>query len=191
MGEKVMTKPIRIDGKPVEDPLDWIEKRMCEHGLPYLLAHADDGVIWGRRNKGNGLVLSGQVFPELKVELRAKTLQELRLFGPAGEIFLWRTEDGFATRPLLDGSSPSREVIDDLQLLWGRAKDAGSGFTCMEEGERGLRHAPPLDIPNGKRACILVRHYLDHDEEGQTFIAYSRLVDLKTEEEDGNGAQAQ
>ena len=28
------------------DPIKWLSKQMEDHQLKYLLAHADDGVIW-------------------------------------------------------------------------------------------------------------------------------------------------
>lgn len=174
-----MNTPITVDDNFAKDPFTWLETKAAAHNLAYLLAHADDGVIWGRFDRTFKLVISGQVFAFLDVKLRADTLQELRLFGPSGEMILWRTEDGFSARLIVDGQQDGQETIDDVQLLWGKGQETRSDFTLMVEGERGLHHALPMVLPTGSRAKLQVRHYLDHDEEGQTYIAFSRIVDLQ------------
>lgn len=156
----------------------WLEAQATEHGLPYLLAHADDGVIWGRVDAGR-LRLAGEVFPDMAVRLRPVTLQQARLFGPAGEVLVWRDDTGFAARLIKDGSdSPPEALPNETHYLWGEAVRSQQGFTLMQEGEQGLFHAPPLMIPTGKRAALKVRHYLDHDDQGQAHVTLSRLVDL-------------
>lgn len=144
-------------------------------GPLYLLAQADDGVIWGRFENGS-LLTRGR-------ELRLATLQAARLFGPQAELFIWRTNEGFAAR-LIDAEPPSSEEdpawFDELHLLWGQpAGRPQDGFTPLEEGAEGLRHAPPLELVGNERAALRVRHYLDYDEMGQAYISFSRLVDLE------------
>ena len=38
---------VQMDGF-ADEPTRWLSQRMRTHKLKYLLAHADDGVIWGR-----------------------------------------------------------------------------------------------------------------------------------------------
>src|SRR5947199_5744016 len=77
----------------------WLQKQAADHHLPWLLAHADDGVIWGRLDGGR-LVTSFEAAAgdggALGVcpELRTVTLQQARLFGPAAELLLWRDGGG-------------------------------------------------------------------------------------------------
>ncbi len=76
-----------------DEPTTWLQKRMDQHKLTYLLAHADDGVIWGRLD-GNKLITSHDITLEKSPPLRAETLQMARIFGPDGEILVWRDEAG-------------------------------------------------------------------------------------------------
>jgi len=39
--------------KTDDDLIAWIEAQAKEHKLKYLLAHADDGVIWGHFSTGH------------------------------------------------------------------------------------------------------------------------------------------
>lgn len=158
--------------------------------MPYILAHADDGVIWGKRQDDGTLLLSGEVFADparysaVAVKLRPRTLQQVRLFGPAGEIFVWRTREGFAGRSILDGPACNDDdVFEQVYLLWHQgqpeAMDRQAGFTLLQEGGQGPRHAPPV-IPKGsQRPRLVVRHYVAYDDQDQAYIALSRLVNLQ------------
>ncbi len=169
----------RIDSQPVDDLRNWLETQASEHGLLYLLAHADDGVIWGRFPDGR-LIISGEVFPEVAVKLRPKTLQQARLFGPAGEVLLWRVEGGFRSNVTIDDADKSENDIEESHHLWGAGKilDTEKQFTLMEDGQQGLRHAIPCAITEHNYAALRVRHYVAYDEQNQAYIARSRLVDL-------------
>ena len=183
------TIPVEIDRNSDEAALRaWLSGRMNAQ-MPWLLAHADDGVIWGKRQPDGKLVLSSDVFedpaeyPSVAVKLRAETLQEVRVFGPAGEMRLWRTAKGFAARLLTDDGVGLEALPDEKHLLWhqGRPVEVSqdTGFALLQEGARGQRHAPPV-IPQGKqRPKLVVKHYVDYDPEGQAYIALSRLVGVE------------
>ena len=168
------------------DLIGWINKQGNTHELMYLLAHADDGVIWGRYCfQSDRLLTSGQAFTEVAVDLSAVTLQQMRLFGPKGEILIWQTDEGFDGRYLVD--SPDDDVIEETHLLWGAAaSESQKGFTLMRDGRQGLLHAPPIILCDGQRAGVKVRHYIQHDEQGQAYIPFSRLVDLVEVKENRN-----
>ncbi len=93
--------PVQPGAEFLKDARGWLGQRMTE-GMPWLLVHADDGVIWGKRMEDGQLALSSDVFdsqaqyPAIAVELRGPTIQQARIFGEAGELLVWRTEDGFA-----------------------------------------------------------------------------------------------
>ena len=171
-----------------QDPRAWLVKRM-NADMPWLLAHADDGVIWGKRQADGTLLLSSDVFsdpeayPSVAVLLRAITLQQARIFGPAGELLIWRTDEDLAGRMVKDEHMLLKAMPDEQHLLWHQGNpvkiDQTAGFAMLQEGQRGQRHAPPV-IPQGKRRpALTVRDYVDYDDEGQAYIALSRLVGLE------------
>ncbi len=67
---------------------------MSTYTLKYLLAHAEDGVIWGRLD-GEELITSHTIAPKYSPPLRAVTLQTVRLFAPVGELLVWRDDQGY------------------------------------------------------------------------------------------------
>jgi len=157
-----------------------------------LLAHADDGVIWGRLNKGR-LTTSDIEFPDHHfARLRPSTLQTCRLFGMDGELMLWRTGEGWAARCWRDGrGDTSVEYFDEDQILWGTQVEAATdSFTLVSDGINGLLHAVPLagiasrfsnpTAADKRRPLRLtLRHYLtENDADGTVAIGGSRLVHL-------------
>ena len=183
-------KVITVDVASAEELRKWLQTKAGEHGLIYLLAYADDGVIWGRLAGTGQLQLSGEAFGEVSVELRPSTLQQARLFGPIGELFLWRTDKGFSYRLIADGETKPQDALEDVYWLWGTDGQPSGEFTLMEEGKQGLFHAPPRKDVAGKRGGLKVRHYIKYDPEtGQAYISHSRLVDLEILEEAKDGNQ--
>jgi len=184
----------------------WLEEQAKKYGLRWLLAYFDDGVIWGEVREEN-LILSSEVVTDVSPPFRLKTLWEIRLFGPAGELLVWRDEiyptNALRARLIKDISEKGRrnscevyqECYDEEFILWGtRGKEEKGGFTRMIEGSQGLVHVVPLSGLHGKHMDshketfhplrLLVRHYLQDDKEtGFTYIVNSRLCDLYAEEE--------
>lgn len=176
----------------------WLCRHAAAHQLSYLLAHADDGVIWGRFATTDGameLTTSHEAdaaFPAL----RLVTLGQCRAFGLHAELLLWRA--GSRWRARLARDTP--EYLVEQQVLWGTIATARSqGFTTLEDGQQGLRHIVPIDVP---AACfrsdrgspqrtpdgrdlyrplrLVVHHLLEGDPlTGAAGIALSRLVDLE------------
>ncbi len=183
-------KVIVVGVTSAEELRKWLQTKAGEHGLSYLLAYADDGVIWGRLADTGQLQLSGEAFGEVSVELRPSTLQQARLFGPIGELFLWRMDEGFSCRLITDGEAKPKNALEDTYWLWGTRGRLGGEFTLMEEGKQGLFHAPPLKDAARRRGGLKVRHYVEYDPEtGQAYISHSRLVDLQIVEEAKDGNQ--
>lgn len=165
------------------DLATWFVKQ-AKDGMRFFLAHADDGVIWGRV-EGERLTFAGDSHPETpetKVKLRKETLQRARLFGPSGELYVWRVDSGFRGRLIADGESVSDDCIPDCYWLWGTLGDKGreaDGFTLLVEGKQGLRHAPPITgLSKEQRAMLTVRHYVEYDAHDQAYIVGSRLTGL-------------
>jgi len=165
------------------NPAGWFQKQPDVGDEAWFLAHADDGVIWGRLQDGQ-LVTSDTVFSEVSPPLRAITLQQARLFGEKAEVRVWREGNRFQACRLEDQSSEKCEAFDEQHILWGtQVEQRKDGFTLVADGRQGLRHAVPLTLTDsalndGHPLRLTVRHYLTYDEYGQTRIVLSRLVAL-------------
>ena len=195
MKREIESHPAVVESIAVESISDvkaWLQTQAIRHKLKWLLAHADDGVIWGEVRNGQ-LVTSDSLAPEVSPPLRAETLQQVRLFATRAELLLWRDGDNqWHARLIRDpghGEKPTfTDAIDEPQILWGTdPQPLANGFTLMSDGAQGLRHAIPLDVrgkfdESSRPLRLWVRHYLQDDESGFTRIVASRLFDLKLEE---------
>ena len=180
----------------VDEPLTWLSQQMQAHELKYLLAHTDDGVIWGRLD-GTELITSHDVAPKHSPPLRAETLLTARIFSRAGELLIWRDESGkWAGRLIVedkpDATAEWTKAFEEKQILLGTyAQRLERGFALMSEGSQGLFHAVPLDlagpIDEQKRPLrLVVRHYLKEDKFGFVRVNASRLFDLLLEPKESN-----
>ena len=176
-------KWINCQIRPVEDKLtekifaEWLNRQAQQYRLTCALAFADDGLIWGRfEGKWHW---SGEVFP-VSPRFRPLTLQQIRLFGRDAEVFLWRSNDRWLGRVIIEGEGERHEYLDEPNRLWGRMEgEQKNGFALMQDSGQGLRHAPPLEIAlSGK---IYLRHYLAYDDDGCVKIIASRLIDVEQE----------
>lgn len=197
----IQSTPAVVQTEPVDtvaaDPRRWLEAAACAHNLHWLLAHADDGVIWGRclSHDDGAPRLALQPTPP---ELRPETLQTARLFSPDAELLLWRDGDGAWQARLIrdvtgDERTALRESFDEEQILWGDhgrllGDVDGVAFVEMSDGAQGLRHTVPLAEAAGDHAArplrLRVRHYMAEDREdgpspGFTRVVASRLCALK------------
>jgi CRISPR-associated protein (TIGR03984 family) len=159
--------------------------------LIWLLAHCDDGVVWGKR-EGARWRLSSTAFPDVSPPLGENNLQQLRLFGPLREVLLWRTDDGFTGRELTDASpaaadDPLRPQDQEYVLMGDRLLGVNDGFSLVGDA-RGSRQAVPLSIPENASGALewrrwplrlQVRHYFTSDpRSGLVRVVASRLVHL-------------
>ena len=183
-----MNKP---DCEPVKisnnfDIKTWLEEQATKYKLDYLLAHADDGVIWGKFHNGS-LITADSIFPQF-AKLRELTLQQCRFFGETSEVMLWKIDDGeseFKARLVEDGDLKKEDYIPENQILWGTHGEKRDGFTLLRDGKQGLKHAVPFTEIELKTEGELkhpvrlqVRHYIDYDDAGVARIYLSRLVGL-------------
>lgn len=181
--------PIKIEDGVIESGVvAWIRPQGSDGN--YLLAHADDGVIWGWWKDGS-LITSYEAADDRQQqtycpELRDETLQQARIFNEQGEIYLWRnSQDGnWRYRKLMDtGGDQMKQAYDEKQILWGtHARPAKYGFSTMSDGSQGLKHIiPPATFQadgKGRHLTLTVRHYLDESDIGFVYVTYSRLVKL-------------
>lgn len=189
--------------------ISWLEGQAKTHKLQYLLAHADDGVIWGRVDKKGHLQTSYDALHAAKARekwdgpriaaarqslppLRIETLQQARLFGKKGELYIWKDGDGAWNGRLIANVKDKEtadwtDYFDEPQLLWGtHGTPLAHKFTLLEDGAQGLRHAVPLRLKldedpktfgETRPPRLLVRHYLT--DQGFAQVAASRLVALE------------
>jgi CRISPR-associated protein (TIGR03984 family) len=169
------------------DPRAWFQSQPSVGDGAWFLAHADDGVIWGRL-QGKQLLTSDSAFPQISPALRAITLQQARLFGRDAEVRAWRDDAGFRACRLEDRQDDKAEAFDEAHVLWGtRVEKQVGGFSLVSDGRQGLRHAVPLEVPDtafsasgrDRSLRLLVRHYLTYDGDGHARIALSRLVEVR------------
>jgi CRISPR-associated protein (TIGR03984 family) len=173
-----------------DDLRAWLQEQANKYKLQFLIAHADDGIIWGRFDRGYTLTTSDQVFPEKNLaSLRISTLKQCRVFSNNAEVMLWRIDDAWQSRVVNDKNCTEDDYISESQMLWGtKAEDEADGFTYVADGSEGLKHAVPLQgIPfTSDRSKLIrpirliVRHYIDYNKDGVARIYLSRLVDLDT-----------
>lgn len=195
IGITAACEAIKMDGF-ANKPTKWLSQQMRTHKLKYLLAHADDGVIWGRL-EGEELITSHDVASEYSPPLRSTTLQMARIFAHAGELLVWRDEaDKWAGRLIAEatpGAAPEwTAAFDEQQVLWGtNARPRERGFTLMSDGSQGLFHVIPLNLTGQfdeqtRPLRLVVRHYLKADDYGFVRVNASRLLSLLPEPEESN-----
>ncbi len=178
--------------------LDWLLGRTDSPdwtaglGIRWALAHADDGVTWGRRDAETGAWRFGNdVCPEVSPRLRAVTLQELRLFGPAGEILIWRTDSGLRGRVIEDedaGEGAPQPAEERRILLGDRVRDVFDGGFTRLVSRTGAEQVVPVAVDDrdlrARRLRLRVRHYFATDpESGAVRAAATRLVAVELDEE--------
>jgi CRISPR-associated protein (TIGR03984 family) len=188
-----------LDSAACERYLGWLlgEKEANEpegaRGLAWALAHCDDGVTWGRHDASAKVWHFGnQAIPEVSPSIRPEALQELRVFGEAGEVLIWRTDAGLRGRMLLDaspGADRSNESdflrpSNESRILRGDhvVEQCEHGFSRV--GDRtGAEQVLPLEVTkeqlHAAQVRLEVRHYYQSDADtGAVRIAATRLVTL-------------
>lgn len=171
--------------EPIPDDIrSWFEAQMHVNSLPYLLAMTDEGVIWGHLTNDKLVTAEGFRHHNTVIVpfLYSKIFQEARIFGPSGEIYVWRIDDNqWLVRRIFDQAYSPEEYYEEAYFIWGEAIETQSalpaGFSLMRDGAQELLHVMPhISSP---AASLLIRHYLQDDETGFTRIHLSRLVDIR------------
>lgn len=177
----------------------WLQEQVnANNSFRYLLAHALDGVIWGRVDKDGTLHIAQSEYTPPFLD---DTVQTVRLFGESAEIYVWRSGSGWngrVIRPIQAGEDETyTEYITESQILWGdRVVNRANGFSVMTDGVQGLHHAVPLHVPDPteKQATkedstqyknrplrLAIRHYLAQEDIAR--VDSSRLVTVHLNEE--------
>jgi CRISPR-associated protein (TIGR03984 family) len=169
------------------DIVTWFQDQPSVGDKAWFLAHADDGIIWGRL-QNNQLITSDSTFPRVSPPLRVTTLQQARIFGKNAEVRLWRDNIKFKACRLEDEPNNGSSAFDEANILWGtQLEDKANGFSLVSDGRQGLKHAVPIEIAETafnrdggmtRPLRLNIRHYLSYDKDGQARIALSRLAEL-------------
>jgi CRISPR-associated protein (TIGR03984 family) len=188
-----------VENLTEESLKDWVKQQAEDYQLPYLLAHAEDGVIWGLFDIDSGTLTTAiDVFSECNfAELRLKTLQQCRVFGNTGEVLLWNSNGEWRSRLILQSkvseliAQQQIGLIPELQILWGTQGKTNGNFTLLSDGSQGLKHAVPIPVEQTyfskdrnelyRPVRLEVNHYFCYDSDGVARIFLSRLVSLKKE----------
>jgi len=103
------------------------------------------------------------------------SLHELRLFGQAAEVLIWRGDEGLSGRILVDTTAevdPWLAPMNERRRLRGDPKASQDGFTRYVDAG-GAQHLAPENFPKE----FSVRNYLEQDSEtGAVRITATRLV---------------
>jgi CRISPR-associated protein (TIGR03984 family) len=200
--------PEQIPGNFAEDEGKWLVDRAAEHlgrdGIRYALIHLDDGVLWGRVEGGKLSLPDAN--EHWTPKLRTVTLQQCRVFGDKGELFIWReAENRWRGRVVIEGGATEVAVFDESQILYGDMVHDGdkkhdlpspptkTEFTAIYEFSKGtgIRQIVPIDataaLEKGERVILTVRHYLKQDDDGQAKFFCSRLKSIETRRPDKDG----
>lgn len=166
------------------------------HGLRWALAHCDDGVTWGCFDAERKVWhLGSHVAPKISPQVRAESLQEVRFFGEAREVLIWRAGRDLRGRVLQDGDLASRpgatssslRPSDESRILRGVHVIAQCEHEFTHVGDHtGSEQVLPLAVTTDQlragRVRLAARHYFESDEEtGVARVAATRLVKLATE----------
>jgi len=158
-------------------------------GGRWLLAHCDDGVVWGRRvSERDPWSLSSAAFPSVSPSLGRGNVQQLRVFGPEDEALVWREEDGLRGRHLVDLQSDEtpawQRPHEERRLVLGTDVHSTRGGFSLVSDTSGARHAPPWELAPGKlqgaRLWLRLKHYFEFDPTtGVVRVAATRLIALE------------
>lgn len=177
----------------------WLEAQAKVYDCTTLLAHAEDGVTWGRFDVTpdkttllTGFEAEGGGTQCYSAALNPDTLWQARLFGGHAEVLVWR-EQGvlnatWQARVIEDKAQVNVlycQCFDEGQLLLGSegAPVGETGFTRMREGSAELVHVLPIlvqKVDRQHRVRLMVRHYLAQGEP-LARVAATRLVGITKE----------
>ena len=155
-------------------------------GRIYLLVYKHHEVLLG-------VVQEGEILVKEPGELTPQYLQEMRMFSPNGELYLWNQNGKINYRLRLDEQGDITNRYDEEHFMWGQITDASGGsepfckrvptppktldYNTVIEPNRGMRLTFPFPITGNE--CPLkyrVRNYLEFDDDGQIRFYDARMI---------------
>lgn len=184
-------KPEQIPADFATNKGQWLvetaHQQINEGATRFALIHADDGVLWAKV-EGNKLTLpSEDGETEWTPKLRTTTIQQCRVFGADGELFIWReAEDQWRGR-IVKHEDGDGHYFEEQHILYGcrlhNSQTAAPGFSPIFEPTTGIRQIVPVSaasLTDYKRITLTVVNYLDRDEDYQARIFCSRLKTINS-----------
>lgn len=166
-----------------DNPLNWFMDQPSVGDFSWLLAYADDGVVWGKICNGK-LMIANNIFGESFPKMNTKKIHFVRFFGHLAEIRVFQKDSIFSAVRLEDEPNDKLSFIRSY-FLWGNSvRDVKDGWTFVEEGQHGIFQAIPIEIPHlndnkTTRLKIRIRYYLDFEKEhGQAKVVGNRFVGI-------------
>jgi CRISPR-associated protein (TIGR03984 family) len=138
-------------------------------GRIYLLVYKHHEILLGQ-------VQDGEILVKKPEELTPEYLQEMRMFSPNGELYLWNQNGKINYRLRLDEQGDITNRYDEEHFIWGQKTEKKDDHTVMEVN-RGMRLTLPFPVNNNE--CPLkyrVRNYLEFDDDGQIRFYDARLI---------------
>lgn len=146
----------------------------------YLLLYMDFGVVWGKIEDGE-LNLPGfsQDNEKEKERFSSVFLQQAHIFNLTEEVRVWCSGHGFELCFLKAEQEDKKKTITQRYLLWGSSSGTNNPFEEYREGKRGIVQTIPIKTARNQRVALVVNHRINQDDDGQSTITGSRLVDLQ------------
>ena len=120
----------------------WLTAQATDYRLAYLLAHAEDGVIWGAFRDGHLVTadehIKGPLGPRSLPlpRLRLDRLQQCRAFGRDAELLLWRDGNSWLARLITE--IEGRAMVQTTSLV-GPISGWPASFVKGTENTQGGR----------------------------------------------------
>ncbi len=144
-------------------------------GKIFILVHKHHEVLIGE-------VQDGKIHIAAPEQLNPDYLQEMRMFSPSEELYIWNRHGQLKYRLRFDGQGEETNKYDEEHFMWGQKKDASpktSDENTVIEPNRGMRLTFPFPVE--EKNCPLkyrVRNYLDFDDNEQIRFYDARLITL-------------
>lgn len=173
---------IALDAPAAQQCVDWVLRRT--NSPPAIAAEAcwavlqcDLSLTWALRD-GDRWVLACEVDSAIEAP-DPGTLRELRLFGPAADVLIWRSADALKGRVLRDAREEALESCEPVDHFAG-FETGGDPAASVPSGKGFVTHVMPngrtVVAPAGKG--VAVRQYLSEDQ-GVLRVAATRFVEVR------------
>lgn len=144
-------------------------------GKIFILVHKHHEVLIGSVQDQKVVIAN----PE---QLCPDYLQEMRMFSPSGELFIWNHHGQLKYRLRIDQQGEKTNHYDEVHFMWGKKMDETDDHTLIEPN-RGMRLTFPFTVEEKDGPLKYhVRNYLDFDEHGHIRFYDARLITFLKED---------
>jgi CRISPR-associated protein (TIGR03984 family) len=173
-------KPIKSwveTGNVKTNVMEFLEETSAKmSGSIFILAHKHHEVLIGTvRDQKVDIANPGQLCTDY--------LQEMRMFSPPGELYIWNHRGQLKYRLRIDEQGEETNKYDEVHFMWGKKMDEKDDHNTIIEPNRGMRLTFPCAL--AEKDCPLkyhVRNYLDFDDYGHIRFYDARLITFLKED---------